>query len=444
MNMKKNFFTLLALLAMVCSSVDAQTTEETEETEEVTISATVGARTYVSSHDLNFKKFNKNAAENGGVYDLNLTPYYISDYNVTDGEFILTRFKNDQVPANTPMILLGKQYNAGDEKSFDVPIKKMATPDVNKAKYSVWNNNYAWLVPVMKTAYLRKITLQDEHGNEADETSEVVFFNNTGITEGERLALNQTEDVQVGVTRDTTYTYLYYEMTELASTYRKLLNNKEPLYENDWEYENDDEEMVSVTGIGISGTEGEIRIFWAAKKNGTAPVFRKYTYMKKYGSYCWYPGKEVDESDNDYEPNANPDLIGRWKRDSVMNVSTDAITETYTQYFLGVGTDKKTPVFKKCNSNGTNGVKYGGAYVRVWSALLGGVSAAREDMSFELFDEDGTEITYQNDEVTGIRSLQNTIDAKKENRQVYNLQGQKLDKMKPGLNIVNGKKYFVK
>ena len=80
----------------------------------------------------------------------------------------------------------------------------------------------------------------------------------------------------------------------------------------------------------------------------------------------------------------------------------------------------------------------------MWSALLGGVSAAREDMSFELFDEDGTEITYQNDEVTGIRSLQNTIDAKKENRQVYNLQGQKLDKMKPGLNIVNGKKYFVK
>ena len=38
----------------------------------------------------------------------------------------------------------------------------------------------------------------------------------------------------------------------------------------------------------------------------------------------------------------------------------------------------------------------------------------------------------------------NTVDAKKENRQIYNLQGQKLDKMKPGLNIVNGKKYFVK
>lgn len=440
--MKKNFFTFLALLAMVCSSVDAQTTET------VTISATVGARTYVSSNDLDFSSFNKNAAENGGVYDLNLTPYYVSGYNKDKGEFKLTRFSDDQVPAYTPMILLGKQHNTGvfpsDVKSFDVPITTIDGSVANPEKRKVWANNYAWLVPAMKTTYNRSICLLDASGNEdLDEDgyqimSNVVFFDNTGITENARLALNQTENVQVGVTKDTTVVKTYFPMKQIDGSLRNGIVGEEGFYGN---------EIDDFHGDGV----GSLYVLWTpyvSKKKPAAYGLFKLTYdsSDSEDAYFWefqrrlYVSDEMEDIRFGYDTEEN-----KWISSIDQIITSTPITENYTQYFLGA--NGITPVFKKCNNktgSNRNGVNYGGAYVRVWSALVGGSAAAREDMSFEIFDEDGMEISYQNDEVTGIRSLQNTVDAKKENRQIYNLQGQKLDKMKSGLNIVNGKKYFVK
>jgi hypothetical protein len=396
----------------------------------------------VSSHDLDFSSFNKNAAENGGVYDLNLTPYYISDYNVTTGAFKLTRFSDDHVPANTPMILLGKQYKAGkfadDEISFDVPVITMAVGDANKAKYKVWGNNWVWLVPANKTSYISSIDWFDESYIKLG-VRDVVFFDNTAITEGTRLALKQTENVKVGDDVTTTTVNTYYEKYSVDYSYRATvldaLNNRRGLAPS---------AIGNVLGGGV--IDKNYILYVPETQYGAMPwevdaqitgVF-KLQYYDAYDMYYWAYVDDLAKTPADgYDSTED-----NWILESVDVTTTTPIFEDYTQYFLGA--NGITPVFKKCNSSGTNGVNYGGAYVRVWSELLGGVSAAREDMSFELFDDDGTEITYQNDEVTGIRSLQNTIDAKKENRQVYNLQGQKLDKMKPGLNIVNGKKYFVK
>jgi hypothetical protein len=345
------------------------------------------------------------------------------------------------------MILLGKQHNdgtiPGNVKSFDVPIITMAPADANPARRKVWANNYAWLVPVMKTSYNRSICLLDNEGNEDLDgegnqiMNNVIFFDNTGITAGVRLSLSQEESVQVGVTRDTTIVNTYYPMHKLDESFRSdFMDYIEYTYA-----------LPAELDDNYGSSYGEYKIFYIAASGRKKAYYQLFQWSQGYyneeeGKWettddCWTNIGDMKTTERDGYDLAEK----KWIASSEEIITTTPIVATYTQYFLGA--NGITPVFKKCNSSGTNGVNYGGAYVRVWSTLLGG-AAAREDMSFELFDEDGTEITYQNDEVTGIRSLQNTIDAKKENRQVYNLQGQKLDKMKPGLNIVNGKKYFVK
>lgn len=441
--MKKNSFTLLAILMLVTVSAVA----EEQDTEPVSISATIGAKSFVCSKALDFSSFNSN---NSGSYDFNLVPYYISSYNVTSGLFNLTRFSNDQVPANTPMILLGKQHSngtfPGNVKNFDVPVLDMADADATTIKETVWSNNYAWLVPVIRDSYDEYICLKNVAGKSEKDAknrpimSHVIFYDNTGIPENAKLMLSQTEDVQVKEREDTAVVNQYYDSHEFV--YSKNIHTAifggSPLFVNDY-YDEEDEEDYD--GIGITGNLGDQKVFWTENSKKTKVAYALYEYRKfnEGGTdiFFWAALKSKSKTAEDkYDEDA-----GEWIASSEEVISYTPILASYTQYFLGA--NGTTPVFKKCRADGSNGVNYGGAYVRVWSELLGG-AAAREDVSFQIFDEDGTEIAYQNDDVTGIRSLQNTVDAKKENRQVYNLQGQKLDKMKPGLNIVNGKKYFVK
>ena len=57
-------------------------------------------------------------------------------------------------------------------------------------------------------------------------------------------------------------------------------------------------------------------------------------------------------------------------------------------------------------------------------------------------NESGVKAFYfGDDDATGINGVENVLD---ENRAIYNIAGQRLQKMQKGINIVNGKKVLIK
>jgi hypothetical protein len=116
-------------------------------------------------------------------------------------------------------------------------------------------------------------------------------------------------------------------------------------------------------------------------------------------------------------------------------------TRDFTNYVLSVNSTGK-PVFKKCNSSSNGGagttVAAGKCYVRVWNDVLVGAAAAREDIGWTFEEEEDLNSFEEN--ATGIKDVKNI----KNKKEIFNMKGQKLEKMQKGLNIVNGKKVYVK
>jgi len=419
--MKQKFFTLLLGLAMV--SVNALAVE-------ISISKKYGATTYVCNQDLDFS-----------TVATSMRPYYIIEYAKNNGNFKLEAFNEGKVPANTPMILIGKQYptaGASDVITCDVPVAtSIDDPDGIRKNVFTKAQGWAWLMPVINGNY----TCPNFNAELADRSNDekaynVTFFN---YSSGAARVVPQTESVPFGEHLETNYTIAndttYYDMLDVT-TYGEYTDR------DDWKDVvglADDEELDLTLEIANGYPEGadeDYTIFYYPKVGSKPRIAALFMYSE--ADECWtFDAKLKESAIFNYNKKE-----GKWIKGITPTVRT---TDEYVanpnrsvyNYVLSVNSSGN-PVFKLCNSVSGTTVPYGKCYVSVWSDVKAAASS-REDIGIE-FVEDEEDLSELNEEVSGIKN----VNIKKEANGIYNINGQKLVKLQKGLNIVNGKKVYVK
>ena len=137
-------------------------------------------------------------------------------------------------------------------------------------------------------------------------------------------------------------------------------------------------------------------------------------------------------------------------RSTVESLST--FTITFNNYMVEAGDDAKAYLFNEETEEEINGSVYDmggkGVYVMLdkevttageWQLNIEGVKKLIDDSDVELIFT----YTIGQNVVDGVISAKNAADGLN-GAAIYNLQGQKLNKAQKGLNIVNGKKMYMK
>jgi len=448
--MKQKFFTLLLGLAMVSLGAVAQSTVS------VSISKLYGATTLVCNQDLDFS-----------TVATTMRPYYIIEYAKNNGNFKLEAFNEGKVPANTPMILIGKQYpTAGKSEviTCDVPVAtSIDDPDGIRKDVFTKAQGWAWLMPVINGNY----TCPNFNAELADRSNDekaynVTFFN---YSSGAARVVPQTESVPFG--QSLTQSVV---TQEIKNYYKQIDVSTKGVTRSSWSTElaKDEEEKKGLFweekegswNYGYAAWEGDPTdedlgkrcIMFSPSKlvydededdYYTLPKLAAvYTLGKtSKGKYRWTYSNRVNEGDGNYEATAYGG-VGGWVESTtttaqmVSNYVNNPDREVYN-YVLSVNSSGN-PVFKLCNGASGTTVPYGKCYVSVWSDVKAAASS-REDIGIE-FAEDEEDLSELNEEVSGIKN----VNIKKEANGIYNINGQKLVKLQKGLNIVNGKKVYVK
>lgn len=454
--MKKNFFTLLAVLMLVTVNAVAQTTENIKV-------GKVSAKTYVSSNDLDFKKmtnYEKNT-------EVQITPYYISYYS--NGNFTLTRYPNGLVPKGYPMILYSKEGGG----SFDVPIATTTMPtNLKKLVYTNYNGEF-YLVPVIKGASLsgKVYPIEDP---DAEEGYNFEFWSipdggSDFVTEstGEKYRLDgevvldaqeSSEKTPMPIFETTKTraqltaafggdTYSYGDVSGIMGTLREKETNQNLA---------DGREVGDHIIIYTPAYQVEKEYtYWDEDDEGNEIEITE-TIIKKYDAIYWYLELQVNPSNPTktrwvlpsnkalltYGTNNNvsgtllpwDDDLSAWYTEKL-----NRHKNRYIQYILGA--NKNKAVFKKCpvaTGNDRAKVAVGGCFIRVYAGAVTDAGEAREEIGF-VFDEEEQQL--QNEEATGIRNMKQEVI---NGTTIYNLNGQKLTKLQKGMNIVNGKKIFIR
>ena len=367
--MKKNFFTLLALLMLVTVNAVAQDPE----TVNVPMNS-LGTKTFVCDKNLDFSSLN--------AVDKNLVPFYISDYSEVTNTFTLSRFADDRVPAYTPMVLMVAYPEKWDGSAFDVPTYSATNTSLNKARaVANANSKYFYMVPVTTGTYID------------DEDEEVYAFlpdAERGKISNGKYAVRRSISIKTGEKLVKTY-YPYKEYAELVELAENNPDAFDALIENGFFYH----EVEEKTKLG------------------------KTTYIHYYR--FWQGENEIV-----VDPSSCQDEDG-WFRSSWQKKYVN-----YTQFILA--RSGKKAVFQRC-SDGEQGnpVSVGGCFIRI-NSDLSPVAASRESIDFDFADEE------EIGDISGIKVVKDAFS----NEVIYNINGQKLVKLQKGLNIINGKKIFVK
>ena len=440
--MKQKFFTFLAMLMFVSVNAVADGTVS------VSISAKYGATTFVCNQDLDFSGLCSDAQH------IVMKPYYISDYSKENGSFTLTAFGGATVPAYTPMILLGTAHTsagATDVITEEVPVISMnsdAATDKRDAAFGA-AGGYCWLVPAIASSYEIPGFVGKQAGRGSLPATNVTFYDNTA--KSFPLYVKQTEsDIFYGYSSrneiTANYTYSYYDMLPLSET--GLVTDNPANYAEPWDWLSNEENFYEGDFDFVAPAVDTYVVLWAYT------VDRRGNKTYKYGLYKWGDDEgagynywqsqgRLKVSDTNYDGTVskwyNPDLtITEYTTNMIFDVSED---RDFTNYVLSVNSEGK-PVFKKCNSSSNGGagttVAAGKCYVRVWNDVLVGAAAAREDIGWTFEEEEDLNSFEEN--TTGIKDVKNI----KNKKEIFNMKGQKLEKMQKGLNIVNGKKVYVK
>ena len=421
-------------------SVNAVAQEPTTQT--VTISKKYGATTFVCDKNLDFTKWCTNSTEGDFLANPRMKPYYISNYNTVDGSFDLTPFSSYFVPANTPMILLGQvNPSASGNYECEVPIvNSPSTASVNSARKAAFGSahGYCWLVPAInaKYTYDEYVPWDDEANNMVSQ--KFTFFDYTSASFP--IVVPQTENdiiFSYSSTEKLDTAFNYYSKIQLPSSFpNKATTLGQPLGQELYYPDNID--------IWDDNLVGKYVILWAynndLRPNKDRAIYGLYKCMIDdiWGDYLYVGVQSLSTAAGNCKVVSD---AYEWYDQQNLAITKSLlwnvpIERDVTNYVLSV--NGTTPVFKKCNSSSGTSVPAGKCYVRVWNDVLVGAASAREYIGLNIDDED---ISMVDDETTGIKNLKDNSQAKKV---VYNMNGQKLDKMQKGLNIVNGKKLFVK
>lgn len=367
--MKQKFFTLLLGLAMVSLGAVA---------EDIEMNA-VGAKTYMSTNNLDFSSLNETRKT--------LIPYYISSYSNKTGKFTLARFTDDRVPAYTPMILLlayPDEWVSGTKYTVDTYSTTALVLD--DARNPVYANENINMIPVTSGSYVNNKS-RIVYPFTPDSERALI-----GASEAGKYIVKQTIDIKSGT--DTIHRhYPYYTQKNAESLVGsvgdtiivKTSSFGKFIYAMTWAYDEDEEDY---TWVNISSTPLTV------EDNNDAGGAKE----------GWFLVRDVD------------------------------VTTNYTQFILGESGGNA--VFKRCTVAG-NKVRENACFVRVNTGLVPTAAAARE-IGFTFDDEEDAIIGQ--DEATGIKSVKNNV----KSDVYFNMNGQKLDKIQKGLNIVNGKKVFVR
>lgn len=153
------------------------------------------------------------------------------------------------------------------------------------------------------------------------------------------------------------------------------------------------------------------------------------------------PGDYDIPVDPTTETNYEQMLVGCLEDKVIQPTTTVTVTEdggpsettVYTNFVMSVKGGQ--PGFYRFTVNEGTGrtIQAGKAYLRIRSSDLAQMPSSVKGFS----------IVFNDDEPTGIADMEGGIE-KIENIEIYNLAGQRLNKMQKGINIVNGKKVLVK
>ena len=368
--MKKNFFTLLALLMLVTVSAVA----EEQETVNVPMND-LGTKTFVCDKNLDFSSLN--------AVDKNLVPFYISDYSEVTNTFTLSRFADDRVPAYTPMVLMVAYPEKWDGSAFDVPTYSASNTSLNKARaVANANSKYFYMVPVTTGTYID------------DEDEEVYAFlpdAERGKISNGKYAVRRSISIVTGGKYIKKY-YDYYEYDEVGAIVQNQPDKFAEMVQKGFFYHR------------VQTTEN-----W-----GIQTETHSYYFFQGSSQILVDPASCHDD--------------GGWFRTTWKDKSIN-----YTQFVLARSGNGKKAVFQRC-SDGEQGnpVSVGGCFIRVNSDMS--PAASRESIGFDFADEE------EIGDISGIKAVKDAFS----NEVIYNINGQKLVKLQKGLNIVNGKKIFVK
>ena len=442
--MKQKFFTLLLGLAMV--SVNAVA-------DNIKISRGVGAMTYVSANNLDFSSFYTTEGEENDVTSMDLKPYYVSGYNPSTRKFTIKEFIHGIVPANTPMILLGKQYdsNKDEKESFDVPTISLSglTAGMDYTPQSkVFSEGKAevYMVPVIRNSYSGKTAYTSGIGGDDDGFyNNMEFYNYSSLDPAATFVYaTLLDEAVVDVTTETVETWNPFGIYEITMDFEDF-DDQVPVKATKTGYFDLSDVVDVTTGLPIPVTREDVRIVVHYPEGEDNEELYWFLVSKIKSGVLKWTVKLNGEALREEGASFWNSTYNGWGY--VSEESQDVVTRrTYTQYILSKKSSTDyTPVFKKCYHDGTGSgvgtgrgskVNVGSAYLRMWYP---DPASAREMISFEF--EDGDVNLIDDGETTGVKTVKDNTKVK---NGIYTMTGQKLDKKQKGLNIVNGKIIYVK